>query len=260
MVEYLQVDAQTVHIELNRPEKLNAFSAELEGSLYDAVLRACADESVRVVIFSGRGRAFSAGWDLNEPRLTDPEHYPLSARAGQQRWLELVRLLRRPDKLFIAAPHGWAAAAGVELCVASDLVVCAEDTRFYFAEVRVGFNMSSGTAKLLPLIVGLGNARRLMLLGQTIDSAEAYRIGLVAEVAPNGEHVASAVRLGAEALKGAPLAVAAQKRLIDGALEMSLGATQENEIQSSLRLSDTEDHEEAANAFAAKRPPVFRGR
>jgi enoyl-CoA hydratase len=169
-------------------------------------------------------------------------------------------MLRRPDKLFIVAVHGWAAGQGVELCIASDLVVCDESARFYFAETRVGFAMTSGTAKLLPLIVGLGNARRLALLGQTIDGREAHRIGLAVELAPEGGHEAAALRLADEALKGAPLAIAAQKQLLDGALAMSLDAVQDFEVQTSFRLTLTEDHQEAKRAFADKRPPVFKGR
>jgi enoyl-CoA hydratase/carnithine racemase len=251
---------QIVHIRLNRPQKLNAFSPALEGEFLAAIRRACDDEQVRVVIFSGAGRGFSGGWDLASPDLTNADERPFSDLAGLHTWVEVVRQLRRPDKLFIAAAHGVAAGQGLELCIASDLVVAAEGTRFYFAETRVGFNMTSGTARLLPMLVGLANARRLALLGQTIDAAEAYRLGLVVKVTPPGEHEAGALELAQEALKGAPLAMAAQKQLLDGAAEMSLAATIEAEVQASYRLTVTEDHQEAKKAFAAKRPPVFRGR
>jgi 2-(1,2-epoxy-1,2-dihydrophenyl)acetyl-CoA isomerase len=259
-VEYERPKDHIALIRLNRPEKMNAFSKSLERALLAALDKACADEDVRVVMFAGSGRSFSGGWDLGETDLTDPEHHPLSARAGRHTWLEIVRMLRRPDKLFIAAVHGFAAGQGVELCIASDLVVCDESARFYFAETRVGFAMTSGTAKLLPLIVGLANARRLALLGQTIDGREAHRIGLAVELAPPGGHEAAALRLAEEALKGAPLAIAAQKQLLDGALAMSLDAVQDFEVQTSFRLTLTEDHQEAKRAFAAKRQPVFRGR
>lgn len=259
-IEYEQPRAHVALIRLNRPEKMNALSVSLERDLLEGLRRACDDEEIRVVILAGSGRSFCAGWDLEETDQTDPAHHPLSARAGQHTWLELVRLLRRPDKLFIAAVHGWAAGQGVELCVSSDLVVCSEDARFYFAETRVGFAMSSGTARLLPLLVGLGNARRLALLGQTIDGGEAHRIGLAAQLAPDGEHENTALAMADEALKGAPLAVAAQKQLIDGALEMSLEALRAYEIQASFRLAATADHQEAKRAFAAKRPAEFQGR
>ena len=258
--EYERPKEHVALIRLNRPDKMNAFSTSLERALLSALQKACGDEDVRVIVFAGAGRSFSGGWDLGETDLTDPEHHPLSARAGRHTWLETVRLLRRPDKLFIAAVHGWAAGQGVELCIASDLIVCDESARFYFAETRVGFAMTSGTAKLLPLIVGLGNARRLALLGQTIDGREAYRIGLAVELVPEGGHEAAALRLADEALKGAPLAIAAQKQLLDGALAMSLDAVQDFEVQTSFRLTLTEDHQEAKRAFAGKRPPVFRGR
>ena len=259
-VEYEEPREHVALIRLNRPDKMNAFSTSLERALLSALQKACADEDVRVVVFAGSGRSFSGGWDLAETDLTDPQHHPLSARAGRHTWLEIVRMLRRPDKLFIAAVHGYAAGQGVELCIASDLVVCDESARFYFAETRVGFAMTSGTAKLLPLIVGLANARKLALLGQTIDGKEAHRIGLAVEVTPAGGHEAAAITLAQEALRGAPLAVAAQKQLLDGALAMSLDAVQDFEVQTSFRLTLTEDHQEAKKAFAGKRSPVFRGR
>ena len=260
LIQYEQPKPHVALIRLNRPDKMNAFSIPLERDLLAGLRRACDDEEVRVVVFAGAGRAFSGGWDLGETDLTDPEHHPLSGRAGRHTWLEVIRTLRRPDKLFIAAVHGYAAGQGCELCIASDLIVCAESAKFYFAETRVGFNMTSGTAKLLPLLVGLGNARKLALLGQTIDGREAARIGLVVEVTPEGEHEAAALRLADEALRGAPLAIAAQKQLLDAALGMPLESVQEYETQVSFRLTNTEDHQEAKKAFAAKRRPEFKGR
>jgi 2-(1,2-epoxy-1,2-dihydrophenyl)acetyl-CoA isomerase len=259
-IEYEQPRDGVVVIRLNRPEKMNALSGSLEHAFLTALEQACDDESVRVVILVGAGDNFCAGWDLQETDQADPAHHPLSARVGHQPWLRLVRLLRRPDKLFIAAVHGWVAGQGVELCVSCDLTVCTESARFYFAETRVGFAMSSGTARLLPLMVGLANARKLALLGQTIDGAEAYRIGLAVEVTADGEHEAVALRLADNALQGAPIAVAAQKQLIDAAMEMSLEGIRGYEILTSFRLAQTEDHQEAKRAFAAKRVPVFQGR
>jgi 2-(1,2-epoxy-1,2-dihydrophenyl)acetyl-CoA isomerase len=245
-------------IRLNRPEKLNAFSPSLEREFLEAIQRGCADEAVRVVIFSGEGRGFSGGWDLATADLTDAGQRQLSELAGLHTWVDVVRMLRRPDKLFICAVHGVAAGQGLELCIASDLVVAAEGTKFYFAETRVGFNMTSGTARLLPMLVGLANARRLALLGQTIDAEEALKLGLIVKIA--SDHEAAALELAEEVLKGAPLAVAAQKQLLDGAIDMSLSATIDAEVMTSYRLTLTEDHQEAKKAFAEKRTPRFRGR
>src|ERR1041384_6405485 len=129
LVQYEQPNPHVALIRLHRPEKMNAFSIALERELLAALQRACGDEEVRVVIFAGSGKAFSGGGDLAESDLTDPEHHPLSGRAGRHTWREVVRPLRRPDKVFIAAVHGWAAGQGVELCVLSDLVVCDETAR-----------------------------------------------------------------------------------------------------------------------------------
>src|SRR2546423_6492148 len=245
LVAYEGAAPGIVVVRLNRPEKLNAFSLPLEQALLEAVERACADEAVRVVVLAGAGRGFSGGWDLEESDLTSAESQPLSTRAGQHTWLRLIRLLRRPDKLFIAAVHGWAAGQGLELCIASDLIVAAEDARLYFAEVRVGLNMTTGVAKVLPLLIGPGNAKRLALTGAKIEAAEALRMGLVVEVTPAGGHEARALELAAEVTQGAPLAGAAQKRPVDRALEESPAPGQDFEGMSSPRLTATQGHHEA---------------
>lgn len=260
LVQYTEPAEHLVSLRLNRPAKLNALSRELEDALLGAVRRACADEAARVVVISGAGRAFCAGWDLGEATPDDAQRQPFSALAGVTAWLELIRLLRRPDKVFIAAVHGWVAGQGLELTLACDFVVAAASARLYFAETRVGFAMTSGAAKLLPAIVGLSRARMLLLTGATVDAAEAERIGLACQVADEGEHEAAALALAAKVAEGAPLAVAAQKMLLDSALEMSLPATEHAELLASLRLSGTDDLREAQEAFAAKRPPVFAGR
>src|SRR2546423_15002192 len=167
LVQYEQPKPQVALIRLDRPDKMNAFSTALESDLLEALQRACADEEVRVVVFAGAGRAFSGGWDLAESDLTDPEHHPLSGRAGRHTWLEVMRTLRRPDKVFIAAVHGWAAGQGVELCVLGDLVGCDETARFYFAGTRGGFAMTSGRARMLPLLVAMATAPKLARLGRT---------------------------------------------------------------------------------------------
>lgn len=263
IVLYEEIEEGVVHIRLNRPEKLNPFSGEMVREFHGAVRRAVEDPEVRAVICSGEGRAFSAGWDLKEgaeePAEAQAVGGSFAERAGETLWLETVRLLRRPEKLFIAAVHGWAAGQGVELCVASDLIVCTESARFYFAETRVGWTLTSGVARLLPQMVGLARARRLCLLGETIDGQEAYRIGLAVAVVPEGQQIAAALELARRALGGAPLAVAAQKRLLDSASEMPLRAAQDAEVQAAMWLGHTRDVAEAARAFSEKRQPVFRG-
>jgi 2-(1,2-epoxy-1,2-dihydrophenyl)acetyl-CoA isomerase len=260
LVRYDKLRDTIVSLRLNRPDKLNAVSRDLEDALLDSVRRASADEAVRAVVISGAGRSFCAGWDLGEATPADPRQQPFSALAGATTWLELIRLLRRPDKVFIAAVHGWVAGQGLELSLACDFVVAAGDARFYFAETRVGFAMTSGAARLLPAMVGLSRARMLMLTGATVGAEQAERIGLACQVTSDGEHEAAALTLAARIADGAPLAVAAQKMLVDSALDMSLSAAEHAEVLASMRLSNTDDLREAQEAFAAKRPAVFAGR
>ncbi|MHB2029095.1 MAG: enoyl-CoA hydratase/isomerase family protein [Acidimicrobiales bacterium] len=260
LIQETRWSTEIVSLRLNRPESLNALSSALEASLLVGVRRACDEDEVRVVVFSGAGDNFSAGWDLKEPDVGDPEKRTRAELSGETQWLELLRLLRRPDKIFVAATHGWVAGQALELCVASDIVVAAEDARFYFAETKVGFNMTSGTARLLPLLVGLQQAKRLALTGAIIDAQEAERLGLVVEVVQKGEHEQAARNLSERICESAPLACAAQKMLFDAGIDMSLASAQRAEVVASLRLGATDDFHEARTAFIAKRVPVFRGR
>jgi enoyl-CoA hydratase len=263
-VAYEPAGEGVVEIRLRRPEKLNALDLTTWRSLCHAIRRAADDVDVRVVIFSGEGRAFCSGYDFKQGE-SGPANWliiedSVKERSGQYLWLDTVRTLRRPDKVFIAAVHGWTAGAGLELAVASDFIVADESTRFYFAETKIGANFTSGMSKLLPQLVGLGQARRLTLLGETIDAAEAHRIGLTFATAPAGKQRDEAMALARRLTAMPPLALVTEKRLLETALDMSMPAVQDAEVQAAALLGHTQDAVEAATAFAERRPPVFTGR
>ena len=163
---------------LNRPAKLNALSGELVEELEKALDRAESDDEVKVVVLTGAGRAFSAGYDLSEEAGSE--------LSGADRWHALLNAdvdltmriwaLRKPT---IAAVRGWCLAGGCELAMACDMIVAAEDARFGEPEIRYG---SGPVALLMPFVIGQKKTNELLFTGDAIDASEAHRIGLVNRV------------------------------------------------------------------------------
>lgn len=156
-------------IALDRPEKLNALDATTLRNLADAV--AAADE--RVLVVEGRGRAFSAGADLDE---ADDEGEDIDA------YQDVTRAVRRHPGAVVGKLHGHVVGGGLELALAFDLRYAAVDTTFQLPEATIGAVVSNGATRLLPLVVGDGFAREMVLTGRPVDAAEALEHGLVAAV------------------------------------------------------------------------------
>jgi enoyl-CoA hydratase/carnithine racemase len=162
-------------ITLNRPDKLNALSAEMVDELQAALRRAVADEEVKVIVLTGAGRAFSAGYDLSEEASDQPATAD-EWRAVLARDVEVTMELWRCPKPTIAAVRGWCIAGGCELAMACDLIVAAEDARFGEPEIRYG---SGPVTLLMPFLIGQKKTNELLFTGEVIDAREAHRIGLV---------------------------------------------------------------------------------
>ena len=165
-----------VRLILNRPDKLNAISVELREALDAAIADAVADERVRVIVIAGAGRAFCAGYDLSEAA-------PDSAWGWREvlaRDVEATLAIWRCPKPVIAQVHGFALAGGLELAMACDLIVSAEDAQLGEPEIRFG---SAPVTLLMPYLIGQKKTRELLMTGDLIDGREAHRIGLVNRVA-----------------------------------------------------------------------------
>ena len=172
-------------ITLDRPEKLNALTKEMVAEFVGALERADADDEVKVVVLTGAGRAFSAGYDLAE--VVDGGAYAWRQVLGRD--VDLAMRLWSLPKPTIAAVRGWCLGGACELAMACDLVVAAEDARFGEPEIRLG---SGPVALLMPFVLGQKKTAELLFTGDAIDAAEAYRVGLVNTVVP-GEGLEAAV-------------------------------------------------------------------
>jgi len=250
---------------LARPAKRNAQNPLMWQELARLGAELLPDETLRCLLVTGEGPAFSVGIDLAEGMagiLADLAEGPLdehsraagAAAAGTFSWIP------RLGCASVAAVRGHAYGAGLQLALACDFRIFAEGTKVGLLETRYGLLPDMGATVWLPRIVGESRARELILLGDIIDAAEALRIGLANRVIP-GEHLdAAAAELAARLATRPPLAVRGARRAIDAAWhrgpEESLELAQEEQI----RCLRSEDFKEARQALAEGRNPHWRGR
>ena len=246
------------HLVLNRPEKRNALNGEAIQALGASIEAAAADDSVRVVVVRGEGPLFSSGMDLND--LRDLAESPANLRQYRRPILQWWNLLEEMPKPTICQIHGAALGGAFELALACDFRTMAEDAVAGIMEVRVGLLPDVGGCSRLPAVVGLGNAKELIMTGKVIDGREAHRIGFANRIAPADQLDAATEKLANELLACAPRAVGLAKRVMDAAAKPALSVTLEQEVAAQEVLAASEDFAEGARAFFEKREPDFAGR
>ena len=265
LVEHEVVEDGISVLRLNRPERLNAIIPALVAELHGWLDVLDADRSCRVVILTGSGRGFCAGADL---RGGDPEHLPrFESRPGpvgifqaQELYSRTTARLRALGKPVIAAVNGPATGGGLAYVLGCDIRIAAESARYSAAFVRIGLSgCDMGTSWILSRVVGAGRAHELMLTGRIIDVQEAWRIGLVAEVAADQTLMEKALEKARLIKANSPFGVHMTKQVMWSALEIpGLEAAINLENRTQVPTTTTDDEHEAMVAFAERRDPAFR--
>lgn len=244
-------------VTINRPDKLNALNATVIAELDQVIAVLERDSSVCGVILTGAGpKAFVAGADISELAGQSPLEGKARSLMGQAVFRRF-EALRKP---VIAAVNGFCLGGGCELAMACHLRIASENARFGQPEVKLGIGPGYGGTVRLPRLVGRGRALELLLTGEMIDAAEAWRIGLVNRVVPAERLLPEATATLAKMLAMGPLAVAAVLEAVDAGFEMPQAEALLLEANHFGLLSATADMREGMAAFLAKRNPQFEGR
>ena len=245
-------DRGVATITLDVPGKLNRVSMAERDQLAHLFAELGADDAVRVVVITGAGETFTAGGDIAGFLEVDALHLSGLARN--------VAAPERCPKPVIAKLRGYAFGVGLELALACDFRIAADDLQLGLPEIKLGMIPGSGGTQRLARLIGLGRAKDAIMRGRRIAAAEAFTLGLVTEVVPPEELDAAVDRLVDELTALSPLALAMAKRVLnhvyDGPLELGL----EIEGLAYGVLRSTEDYHEGIAAFYEKRPPKFEGK
>jgi enoyl-CoA hydratase len=239
----------------NRPDKLNALNREMAGELRDALAEVAQDAAVRVLVLNGQGRAFMAGADVKNFLGSDP----LAARRFARRAHNFLFSLESLEIPTIAAVHGFALGAGLEIALACDFIYAAESARLGLPEITLGIIPGAGGTQRLARQVGPSLAKEIIMTGRFLDAQEARALGLVAQVFPE-ETLQEETRKTAQTLaqKGR-LALRAAKQAIDRGADVDLHTGCALEIELFALCFASPDAQEGVKAFLEKRPPVFKG-
>jgi len=253
------IDNRVATLTFNRPDKLNALSAELLAKSIETLNAWSSDPDIGCIVVTGSGRAFCAGGDVS--MMGRDGDQTLEEKIDSLRQMQqLSWLLYNMPKVTIAAVNGFAMGAGLGVCLSCDLRIASEQARFGTAYAKVGYGGDFGTTWLLTHYVGAPKAKELFFLGEIIDAWEAHRIGLLNHVvAP--ESLMTEVSKAATTIAHGPLtSYRYMKANVNLAASTDFRTLLDREAETHLRCSLTDDHKEGVRAFMEKREPKFSGR
>ncbi|MEU6198501.1 enoyl-CoA hydratase [Streptomyces sp. NPDC047061] len=246
-----QRDGSVLRVIWNRPDRLNSLTTETLTRTAEAIEEAGKDESIRVVVLLGAGRAFSAGADLAGD---GPDTGTIDA-AGR-----LTLALRHIPKPVLAAVNGPAVGVGCSLALAADLVVARESAYFLLAFAHVGLMPDGGASALVPAAIGRARAGRMTMLAERVPAPLAAEWGLISHVVPDDDFETEVKRLVTQLAEGPTAAFAATKRALDAHSLAQLENALALEREGQSRLFATADFTEGLAAFREKRRPDFHGK
>ncbi|HXP73718.1 MAG TPA: 2-(1,2-epoxy-1,2-dihydrophenyl)acetyl-CoA isomerase PaaG [Stellaceae bacterium] len=247
-------------VTLNRPERLNAFTAALHEELAAALERAAGDDAIRALLVTGSGRGFCAGQDLSERKPALGETRRDLGQGLERYYNPLIRRLRGLEKPVVAAVNGVAAGAGASLAFACDIVIAARSASFIEAFSRIGLVPDAGSTWFLPRLAGSARAMAMALTGEAVSAERAAEWGLIWKAVPDDALMTEARELAERLAQGPTRALGLIKRALNRSASNGLDAQLDLERDLQREAGLGEDYREGVAAFLEKRPPRFSGR
>src|SRR3954451_16687063 len=252
-------DGPVGRITLNRPETLNAWTAEFGAELRDTIVGPAADDSVRAVLITGAGRGFSSGADLKAGFEPHPDDQMPDVRKELHLYHGVITGIRRMPKPVVAAVHGAAVGIGCSLALACDLVLAAESSFFGLAFVNIGLMPDGGSTLFVPTVVGKARAFQMAMLGERIPAQQALDWGLINRVVEPESLPKESMDLAQQLAAGPTRSYAGSKPALNQMVYGDLNAQLELEADIQHELFRTKDVTEGVTAFVQKREPTFTG-
>lgn len=245
-----EAEDRIAKISLNRPEAMNALNDKMRQELIVAIDEIDKNDELRILVITGKGKAFCAGGDV---KGMGTKERPINPS-------EIIQRLANLEKPVITAVNGVAAGGGCNLALAGDIILASDQARFIQSFVRIGLIPDWGGMYFLPRLVGMAKAKELMFTGEAIDAKEAEKIGLVSKVIPMAEFDTAMNNLAKKLAKGPPKSLSLIKKILNWGQQSDLKTVMELEYLAQGICRETEDHKEGLEAFKEKREPNFTGK
>jgi 2-(1,2-epoxy-1,2-dihydrophenyl)acetyl-CoA isomerase len=252
-----KADGPIGRITLNRPDRLNSFTAQMHEELRDALANL---GDARVIVLSGAGRGFCAGQDLNDRAVSADDHPVDLGMTVETSWNPLIRTLTSLPQPVIARVNGVAAGAGANIALACDIVIAAKSARFIQSFSAIGLIPDSGGTWVLPRLAGQARALGLALTGEPLPAEKAAEWGLIWKAVEDETLDTEVEAVAGKLAAFPPLALAEIKRMIRTSWGHTLDEELNHQRDAMRHLGFTEDYREGVAAFLEKRPPRFKGR
>ena len=254
----ISTEAGVMTVTLNRPDKLNAFVAEMHGLLRDAMTRAETDASIRALLLTGAGRGFCAGQDLSERNMNDPN---LDLGGGlEANYNPFIRRMRALPKPVLCAVNGIAAGAGANLALACDIVLAARSASFLQAFAKIALVPDCGGTYWLPRLAGSARAMGMALLAERVSAEDAERWGLIWKCVDDDKLMHEAQKLAQTLATGPTHTYGMIKKALYASATNTLDAQLDLERDLQREVGGHTDYREGVAAFLEKRMPNFTGK
>lgn len=254
------IEAGAAHLTLNRPDRLNSFTAQMHGEVARALDAVEADKAVRALLITGAGRGFCAGQDLSDRAVAPGESGADLGESLENRYNPLIRRLTALPMPVVCAVNGVAAGAGANIAFAADIVIAAKSAKFIQSFANIGLAPDSGGTWTLPRLAGQARALGLALTGEPLPAETAAQWGLIWKCVDDAELMSKANTLIEKFATAPTRGLAATKQAIRTASSRTLDEQLDLERDLQRELGRTDDYREGVDAFLNKRKPVFKGR